>query len=411
MTINVLELSKRDNFCVLPFIAIQAAKGSISPCCKLTMPPKNRLDPKETVEEYLKSEELVGIQESFLRGEVPRQCSKCFIGLSNNAMYPKEKAKEFEAAVDLWDADPEIDGLHSTRMLNVVVTNSCNLGCRMCGPYSSSTLYKGWDEKIMQLTKVQIFDTRPQSADMTDFMEFTLTDPRFKGIKAVVLSGGEPLIHPSTIDWLQRFVQNGVRKIWVTTSLSVDKFGFIEQFENLPEEVVRGLTISLDGDREMHEYIRVGIKMDEFLSNMEKLRHTTRTIKTLTISPSAMTFHKAIEMLEFGYELLGNDCYFRLSFVEDNHLRFDVLPPALRKRIFDEFNRKASLLDVSKFKRPDNVQTHIDTIRVYMQRQLIAPFQPSRFSTFIEYVEYLDKRNGTNIYQVFPDLAEYHNLN
>ena len=406
----MLELSKRDNFCILPFISLQTFPNSLSPCCKLPFStPFDHKNYQTDVEKYFNSPELKNLQDSFLAGEVPKACAKCFLADGNNNLYPKEKAREFEILVKNINVDPIIEE-PTILFLNMITSSSCNLACRMCFPNSSSSLLKEWDDELQELTGIQNRKEFPlRLAETADFIEHSMNDPKFTNAKLVVITGGEPLIHPSTIECAEKFINNGCKKVWVTSSLSTDKFNFIERFDKIPSDATtfKGITVSLDGDSDTHRYVRQNLSISEFERNAKILRDAKTLKKTVCFTPSAINIHRVFEMMEYAYDLFDNDFTFRMSFVENWYLRANVLPVALRVDILKELESKYLEMNFWKFKDAINASKHAKTVIDHLISSLDEPFDLNAFSTFLNYVDHLDKKYGTNIDSIFPRLKLY----
>ena len=120
---------------------------------------------------------------------------------------------------------------HSIRTLPILVLfphNRCNGRCLMCD--------------IWRIQQVQEITTRD--------LELHLDSLRALGLRWVVLSGGEPLLH-SDLPSLCRFLRaGGIRITLLTAGLSLEtKAGMVA--ENVDDVIV-----SLDGPPKIHDYIR-----------------------------------------------------------------------------------------------------------------------------------------------------------
>src|SRR5574343_1574119 len=115
MIIDILELGKQKNFCILPFIAIQTyligGKLGLSPCCKMHSLVFSDLEDNnfdDVMNAYFNNGTLQSVKQSFLDGKIPKLCSSCFID-ADNVLYPREKYNNFTSMVNDLGANPTVD--------------------------------------------------------------------------------------------------------------------------------------------------------------------------------------------------------------------------------------------------------------------------------------------------------------
>ncbi|MEC8022657.1 MAG: radical SAM protein [Myxococcota bacterium] len=111
-------------------------------------------------------------------------------------------------------------------VVSVVVTNRCNYSCGYCDR---------WDGRGTRLSTDQMFGMLDDMASM--------------GTKRLILTGGEPLIRKDIFDIIRRGKTHGMKIQLNSNGTLVPRY-----MERL--RIIDGLTISIDGDRDVHDAIR-----------------------------------------------------------------------------------------------------------------------------------------------------------
>ena len=125
--------------------------------------------------------------------------------------------------------------VHPLRYLFVEVTQRCNLACRHCGSDC------GREPNERELTTEQwlgFFDTLGAHVDRRSVV--------------LVLTGGEPFCHPRLDDLLDGIARNGLAWGMVTNGYALSPKGLAR----LLERGISSITVSLDGLRESHDWLR-----------------------------------------------------------------------------------------------------------------------------------------------------------
>lgn len=157
-------------------------------------------------------------------------------------------------------------------------SNLCNFKCRMCGEQLSST----WEteKKINNLWSPQnqpFMVPEIKSAMQkfqTEVVEAEFKDAVSRGIiEEMYWVGGEPLMYD--IHWwtLDEMIKNGSAKncyMRYNSNLSRVQFGNHKLFEYLPQFKDWLMCASIDGTGKIVEYIRTGIKWDQWLDNFKQ---------------------------------------------------------------------------------------------------------------------------------------------
>lgn len=129
------------------------------------------------------------------------------------------------------------------------MNNLCNLSCRMCGPSSSSQIWKEM-EKHPELWDHGIYDkTKYNNMDITRIID------EAQIMREIRLLGGEPTVQPEAMALLQRLIDVGNTdlKVSVTTNGTNVNSKFYELLSQFKKVFI---IVSIDNYGKSHEYLR-----------------------------------------------------------------------------------------------------------------------------------------------------------
>jgi radical SAM protein with 4Fe4S-binding SPASM domain len=125
--------------------------------------------------------------------------------------------------------------VHPLRYLFLEITRRCNLACRHCGSDCGR----------------EAMDAELSTDEWLAFLDRVAGEFRAKDV-FLVLTGGEPLLHPALPRLLERARSHGFPVGLVTNGWLLDE----RRVEALVRHGVASVTVSLDGTRENHDWLR-----------------------------------------------------------------------------------------------------------------------------------------------------------
>ena len=207
-----------DRFCVLPWVSLETSPvGTVRPCC---------LAEDELVDDAgekfnLATAKFTAIQNShsmkelrqqFINQEQPQTCRKCWreerSGRTSKRMHTLDRLKHMLAHETVWTVDAK-----PLMFLDLKLGNICNLKCRICGSWSSSTFateelanIKFEDRKSSHHYQMLKQGAWPRE-NSTFWQEI---DQVVDHIEYIEFTGGEPLMIPEHFDLLQGLIDRGI---------------------------------------------------------------------------------------------------------------------------------------------------------------------------------------------------------
>jgi len=207
-----------DKFCVLPWVSLETSPiGTVRPCClaeeEIVDNDGNKFD--------LNTASFINIQNSnymqtlrqeFLDKKQPSACRKCWreerAGRTSKRMHTLDRLKHMLPKTD-WTQDAK-----PLMFLDLKLGNICNLKCRICGSWSSSTfaveelhwLRRGEDKKNNHHYQMLKQGAWPRE-NPTFWSEI---DQVVDQIQYIEFTGGEPFMIQEHFDMLQGLVDRGI---------------------------------------------------------------------------------------------------------------------------------------------------------------------------------------------------------
>lgn len=207
-----------DRFCVLPWVSLEASPiGSVRPCClaedEIADDDGNKFDLNHAdLAAVQTSSYMRRLRQEFLDGKRPRTCRKCWneerAGRTSKRMYTLDRLKHIVQDEE-WTADAK-----PLQFLDLKLGNICNLKCRICGSWSSSTFaaeelqYLGRDEDKKKTFHYQMLKRGAWPRENPFF--WNEIDRVINHINYLEFTGGEPFMIQEHFDLLRRMVDRGV---------------------------------------------------------------------------------------------------------------------------------------------------------------------------------------------------------
>ena len=269
-----------DKFCVLPWVSLETSPiGTVRPCClaedELLDNDGNKFD--------LSTASFTGIQTSnsmqklrqeFLDGQQPKTCRKCWreerSGRTSKRMHTLDRLKHM-LPDQTWTVDAK-----PLMFLDLKLGNICNLKCRICGSWSSSTFAAEelqWLRANEDRKENYHYHMLRQGAWPRENPKFwSEIDQVLDQIRYIEFTGGEPFMIREHFDMLQGMVDRGIAgqvEIHYNTNGT--------QWPEGAEEIWRHfktveIAFSIDDVGTRFEYQRSGAVWSEVCANIERFK-------------------------------------------------------------------------------------------------------------------------------------------
>jgi MoaA/NifB/PqqE/SkfB family radical SAM enzyme len=265
-----------EKFCVLPWISLEASPiGTVRPCCLAedeivdNQGIKFQLSTAD-FEQVQTCDKMQQLRQDFLDGKQPDTCRKCWkeedAGRTSKRMHTLDRLKHMIPDHN-WTEDAK-----PLMFLDLKLGNICNLKCRICGSWSSSTFaveeiandrsanpkqsyhYQMLKQGRWPRENTVFWEQIAESVDQLQYIEFT---------------GGEPFMIQEHFDFLQRLIDADVAK---NIEIHYNTNGTM--YPDHAEEIWRHfklveIAFSIDDVGARFEYQRSGAEWESVLRNIK----------------------------------------------------------------------------------------------------------------------------------------------
>jgi MoaA/NifB/PqqE/SkfB family radical SAM enzyme len=206
-----------DRFCVLPWVSLETSPiGTVRPCCLAEAELKDNAGNKFNLMtanfgDIQNSHDMQRLRQQFIAGEEPETCRKCWneerSGRTSKRMHTLDRLKHMIPPQD-WTLDAK-----PLMFLDLKLGNICNLKCRICGSWSSSTyaveeIANDSRPNPKQGYHYQMLRQGRWPRENTVFWE-QIAD-QLDQLRYIEFTGGEPFMIQEHFDMLQRIVDKGI---------------------------------------------------------------------------------------------------------------------------------------------------------------------------------------------------------
>ena len=271
-----------DKFCVLPWVSLETSPiGTVRPCCladdEITDDDGNKFDlNRASFLAIQNSRYMQTLREEFLDGKQPQTCRKCWreerAGRTSKRMHTLDRLKHMLPKQD-WTIDAK-----PLMFLDLKLGNICNLKCRICGSWSSSTFAV---EELDNLTDEQLVNRKTNHHyKMLRAGAWPRENPTFWSemdqiidqIRYIEFTGGEPFMIKEHFDLLQRLVDQG-RAGQIEIHYNTNGTQWPEGAENIWKHFkIVEIAFSIDDVGARFEYQRSNAVWTEVCANIDRFK-------------------------------------------------------------------------------------------------------------------------------------------
>ncbi|OUU18463.1 MAG: hypothetical protein CBB97_20955, partial [Candidatus Endolissoclinum sp. TMED37] len=246
-----------------------------------------------TLKEHWNSDHMKSVRLRMMAGEELPECQVCDHKLLNTNVYRSYWNQLFKHKIE--EAYDSTDETGVTTMPTISFdyrfNNLCNFKCRMCGDMLSSSWEaesrknNTWNKESQPWMSSPLREQIKKFQDTQVVQEF-VEAVETKTIKEIYWCGGEPLMWDIHWSAMQRIIELGFAKeVYVRYNTNLSRISFREAklFELLPQFQDWQICSSLDGTREVGEYIRDGLNYEQWLCNFKEGMRIAKTSREMRL--------------------------------------------------------------------------------------------------------------------------------
>jgi MoaA/NifB/PqqE/SkfB family radical SAM enzyme len=392
-----------DKFCVLPWVSLETSPvGTVRPCClaeeEIEDDSGRKFDLKTaTFQDIQHSEHMRELRTEFLAGQRPETCRKCWneedAGRTSKRMHTLDRLKHV-LPDQSWTQDAK-----PLMFLDLKLGNICNLKCRICGSWSSSTfateevrfVQPGEDPKHTYHYLMLRNGSWPRDNQQFWAEVSNISDQ----IRYLEFTGGEPFMIQEHFDFLQRLVDQGLApniEIHYNTNGTIWPQHGPDIWQHFRTVEV---AFSIDDLGERFEYQRANARWTEVEGNIHRFRELRNIMPNLRLQccSTVNVFNvRYIDQLAWWIASQDFDFVYWNMLHEARYLSIANLPVTAKQEIADH---------LWKTQIPRQYRQEFDRIIDFMEQG-----EPSDGVKLRSEIRKLDQRRDQDITQVLPELAE-----
>jgi sulfatase maturation enzyme AslB (radical SAM superfamily) len=366
-----------DTFCLAPWVHTYCGtQHERTTCCASLEDVGSKLSFKE----YWNGDKMKDIRKKMLNGETIPSCHNCY-NTPSALSYKYHFNGNYSNKLDEVLKNTDENGNYSGLPIAIDYRNSlCNLRCRMCGANASTSIradFANVEKYSHYYNKSDLLssdESKRLEIDQLNEMLFLIENSE---VDEIYWAGGEPLFNLNHYKILEKLIELGKTDVMLRyntnlTNLKFKHYDFIElisKFSNVH------LYFSQDGIGEVGEYIRYGVKFDEWEHNLNKVIsikkdgwrlhfHSVMTMITLLDIENILEFVESKSVLSIDFFKCYVDEY-------KNLLGLEFYSEEIIQRILDD---KIKLLN-SKFTQTTNRDITINFLQKLKAEFTQIPFQ------------------------------------
>ena len=207
-----------NQFCVLPWVSLETSPiGTVRPCCLAEDELVDDAGEKFNLatakfSTIQNSDSMRKLRQEFIDRKQPQTCRKCFreerSGRTSKRMHTLDRLKHMIPDTD-WTVDAK-----PLMFLDLKLGNICNLKCRICGSWSSSTFateeLNNLSANIDRKTNHHYQMLRQGAWPRENLSFWTEINQVVDQIKYIEFTGGEPFMIQEHFNMLQGLVDRGI---------------------------------------------------------------------------------------------------------------------------------------------------------------------------------------------------------
>lgn len=390
-------------------------------------------------DEIWNSQNLREIRRKMLSGEKVENCQRCYEfeamgkfslrNLTNQEWLNDSLLKKFVLSRKVRKGKKNVYKVPPPDILDIGFGNLCNLQCRMCSPENSSKIQEEYEILSKRYTEELSYlrnDLEILKRNKNWYKDPKLLENIYRWVpylREILFIGGEPTLIKEVwevIDYLREkgYAKNMSLQININCTYIPEKL--LDTF-NYFKRVT--LHLSIDGYKEVNEYIRHPSKWEVIERNVEHLLKKKNKKTRIIIYPTLQIYNifYITELFQWADQLSQlNNVFLCSDHLQIGHkkLDIDILPKNIKQICLSKIlnyeknhkyhkylNRKIFFMNWYKNRKVMCFYNGLEFLKNYLKRDPPSDSK-SHLVNFRIYTEMLDKNRGNSFQKTFPELYD-----
>lgn len=322
----------QDTFCILPWTHLYVGPdGNVLPCCQGDQQYPMGNVRNQSIDNILKSSKFNKLRSNMLSNVRSKECSRCYTLEDNNLQsYRVENNNQWRHLDNIqYNKDGTIDKFKPV-YIDIRLNNICNLKCRMCSSYFSSSIAA--EDKELYGVISNSLRNQERKYELKEILEY------IPFVEKIYFAGGEPLLAPEHYEILNKLIDCNNTNIEILYNTNFTNLVFrdtdITTLWNKFTKVRIGA--SIDAMDTAAEYIRHGTKWTTIEQNLNKIKQKSPHVDfVVTSTVGFMNVTSLIKLQQHWHNnnILDISKFSLTTTISPDHLTVNVLPTRHKERL------------------------------------------------------------------------------
>ncbi len=405
-------ITKSNTFCIMPWVHFHVTQyGTVTPCCQAPWQVEQAFGDinKQSIMEIWQGDKIKLFRKSILQGKIDKRCESCFMREKNGFTSLRKITNEkYKHKLDLVLSTNKLGEIGNVEPVyfDIRFSNVCNLKCRICGPWSSSSWFNDAIKLGMIKEDVKALTYSFENID-SFFVQFKEMLPN---LEELYFAGGEPIVMDEHYQLLQLLIENNKTSVRLTyntnfSSLNYKNNDVVNLWERFPKISVAA---SLDANGKRGEFLRKNLKWDNVIENRkiikEKLPHVEFIVS------STINIYNLLHLPDFHKEWVEQkfcsvEDFIPTLLVVPKELSVSILPNKFKAKALEKYKYHMEWIlkqnYVSSEKFDYMIKQFENVIKV-----LMVSTKEDELHLFVKNSNEMDKIRNEKTIDVFPELID-----
>jgi radical SAM protein with 4Fe4S-binding SPASM domain len=394
----------KDVFCIMPWVHFHVTQnGTVTPCCQAPWQEEFAFGNinQDSIHQIWHNEKFNSFRKNMQKNQPSLLCSQCYKkeekgAVSMRQITNKKYAHYFESVKTVPNQSVYFD---------LRFSNICNLKCRTCGPWSSSS----WFNDAVELGLISKTKEPLTYAIKNTDIFFNELNSLLVNAEDFYFAGGEPLMMTEHYKILEELIHQKRTDILLTynTNFSILRFKQYDILALWKNFKKLSLSVSLDASGKRGELLRKNLKWEDVIANRKALLNELPNIE-FTVTPKVCVYN-LIHLPDFHKEwvndgLISAEDFIPSLLINPQELNISNLPFFYKKMAFEKYEEHLIWIEQQPFKNHEKSNFIIGQYKTILS--LLEQKNQVEASTqeIIKHIDKLDALRVENTLEVFPEL-------
>ena len=397
---------------MMPWVHLHVTQyGTVTPCCQAPWQEEHAFGDinKQTIKEIWQGSKIKTFRKNMLEGKVDKRCESCFEREKNGFTSLRNITNfKYQHKRDLVVSTTKSGDIGKVMpvYLDIRFSNVCNLKCRMCGPWSSSSWFNDAVKlgMIKEDAKALTYSFENVSSFFLQFQELIPT------LEELYFAGGEPISMEEHYELLALLIKHKRTDVRLTYNTNFSSFTFKQHnvFELWKQFKTISIAASLDASDRRGEFLRKNLKWSDVVLNRQLILKELPHIEFVV--SATLNIYNSLHLPDFHRDwteqaLIQVEDFIPTLLVQPKALSVGILPKAFKQKAIEKYSSHRQWILTQPYKNKEKHHYMLSQFENIV-RVLSVETTEDDMDLFRKHSAAMDKIRDENTREVFPELME-----